>query len=227
MKSVPLQGIAGIDEAGRGPMIGPLVVCGLLLDQSQVVDIASIGVRDSKVLSASKRTALAEQITSLARSVVFKRITASEIDGLRQQGINLNEIELRAFASVAKELRPLELYVDAADVNQGRFGTNIGIRSGLHELGCRIVSEHKADSKYAVVSAASILAKVERDRIIEELKKTHGDLGSGYPSDPKTVAFVKSFIDEGRALPDIVRVTWESVTKLGYSTGTVQTQLDY
>jgi ribonuclease HII len=185
-----------------------------------------MGVKDSKVLSARRRTALAEQILPLAKAVAFEKISAKDIDGLRREGVNLNEIELRAFVSVARELAPLELYVDAADVNQTRFGTNIGIRTGLQEQGCRIVSEHKADSKYAIVSAASILAKVERDRIIEELHVTYGDFGSGYPSDSKSIAFVQSFIEVNNVLPDIVRTTWESVTKLGYNGGTVQTRLD-
>ena len=208
-----LQGIAGIDEAGRGPMIGPMVICGVLLDSEKMDVLKSIGAKDSKMLTPSRRMKLKGEIENIAKKVVLRRVSAQDIDA-RRRHTTLNEIEVTEFAAIAKALKPDELYLDAADVIPGRFGEKIGKLSGLASLGTKIVSEHKADSKYQIVSAASILAKVERDRIIEQLHETYGDFGSGYPNDPKTVKFVKTIVQKGQKLPVIVRKSWDSVRKI-------------
>ena len=216
--------IAGIDEAGRGPMIGPMVVCGVLMREDRLDDLIGLGVRDSKTLSAKKREEHAKVIKEIADMIVLETISASEIDNLRKR-ITLNEIEVRAFVSIVKKLRPQEVYMDAADVNAERFGETIATRSGLSKTKCRFVSEHKADVKYPVVSAASIIAKVERDRIISSLHEDYGDFGSGYPSDSKTVQSVQDWALKGN-LPNIVRMSWESVERIMNDAKTQQSTLD-
>jgi ribonuclease HII len=203
--------IAGVDEAGRGPMIGPMVVCGILVDASRLSAFKLLGVKDSKMLSPRRRSELAVSIRDLADKIILRTISARSIDTLRRHGSTMNEIEVRAFASVVRGLDPDIAYLDAADVNAERFGDHVGTRSGSI---CKIVSEHQADSKYAVVSAASIIAKVERDTAIERLHRKHGDFGSGYPSDSVTVDFVQKLIREGGELPDFIRATWKSVSVL-------------
>jgi ribonuclease HII len=225
-KNKSLEGIAGIDEAGRGPMLGPMVICGILFKMEDIPKLNEMGARDSKVLTTKKRKALAGPIRNLAHKVALRVISASEIDQLRSRGITLNEIEVRAFVSIAEELQPAELYLDAADVLAERFGDEIGERSGLSRVGCRIVSEHKADSKYEVVSAASIIAKVERDETVSRLSMKHGDLGSGYPNDPKTVDFVRKLVKEGKKLPNFVRKSWDSVKRIIEEEESVQTTLN-
>ncbi|MFX1367727.1 MAG: ribonuclease HII [Promethearchaeota archaeon] len=225
-KSRPLEGIAGIDEAGRGPMIGPMIVCGILFKLEDIPKLNELGARDSKLLTAKNRRALAGPIRDISRKVALRAIPASEIDQLRGRGVTLNEIEVRAFVSVAEELQPRELYLDAADVLAERFGKEIGERSGLSAAGCRIVSEHKADSKYEVVSAASIIAKVERDEAISRLIMEHGDLGSGYPNDPKTVDFVRNLVRSGEELPSFVRKSWDSVKRIIEENDSVQATLN-
>ena len=111
-------------------------------------------------------------------------------------------------------LRPKTAYLDAADVNAKRFGESIGARSGLTALGCEIISEHKADSKYPIVSAASIIAKEERERIISELHLKYEDFGSGYPTDPKSKEYIRKMVMTGSELPPIIRRSWESVRKV-------------
>ena len=209
-----LRGIAGIDEAGRGPLIGPLVVCGVLFEQETIHDLNGLRVKDSKMLTLRRRTQLLEPIKGLASKIELRSISASEIDRLRGQKVNLNEIEVRAFVSIAKALKPSLLYLDAVDVKAQRFGIAVSERSGLSTLGCKVVSEHKADSKYPVVSAASIVAKVERDKAIKLLHEEFGDFGSGYPSDPKTIEFVRGFLSDTGELPNIVRHSWESVNRI-------------
>ena len=221
-----LQGIAGVDEAGRGPMIGPLVVCGVLVDSDKLDTMSKLGIRDSKTLSAKRRESLDNEIRQIAFKIEIELIKASEIDSLRSKKINLNEIEVRAFVKVVKKLRPAELYLDAADVKAERFGSVIGERSGLRSIGCKIISEHKADSKYTIVAAASIVAKVKRDSMIQDLHTKYGDFGSGYPSDPKSIKFVQQFIQSGEKLPDIIRSSWKSISRIARDCDTKQTTLE-
>ncbi len=208
-----LHGTAGIDEAGRGPMIGPMVICGILMDSQKLYELKKIGARDSKTLSHPQRLRLKEKIESLASRILIRTVSASDIDRLRQK-TTLNEVEVEEFATIAKELKPQKIYLDAADVRADRFGERVGALSGLASRGTIIVSEHKADSKYPIVSAASIIAKVERDSRISEYHKKYGDFGSGYPTDPKTVTFVRDLVRNRQKLPPIVRKSWDSVRKI-------------
>lgn len=220
-----LKGIAGIDEAGRGPMIGPMVICGVLVDSERLPELVKIGARDSKTLSHSRRLKLKEKIELVAAKIEIRSVSAADIDRLRKR-TTLNEIEVKEFASIAKALRPQELYLDAADVKADRFGEKVGNLSGLASKVAVIVSEHKADSKYPIVSAASIIAKVERDHVISEYHKKYGDFGSGYPSDPKTIDFVKNLVRNGKELPPIIRKSWDSVRRILDEESTEQSTLD-
>ncbi|MGD9394834.1 MAG: ribonuclease HII [Candidatus Thorarchaeota archaeon] len=220
-----LRGIAGIDEAGRGPMVGPMVICGILVDSETLHKLAKIGVKDSKILSHSRRLKLKEKIEQVVSKVLIRSVSASEIDRLRKR-TTLNEIEVREFVAIVKALKPQEIYLDAADVNANRFGEKVGNLSGLASKGALIISEHRADAKYPIVSAASIIAKVERDLVIGEYHKKYGDFGSGYPSDPKTVDFVRDLVRNNQKLPSIVRKSWDSVKKIIENESTEQSKLD-
>jgi len=219
-----LKGIAGIDEAGRGPMIGPMVICGVLIDSEKLPKLEKIGAKDSKTLSHSRRLKLKKQIENIASKIEIRTVSAAEIDRLRKR-TTLNEIEVAEFAFIAKKLKPKEIYLDAADVKADRFGEKIGRLSGLASKGALIVSKHKADSIYPIVSAASIIAKVERDSVISEFHKRYGDFGSGYPSDPKTVRFVSELVKSNKKLPPIVRKSWDSVRKILDEESSEQTTL--
>ncbi|MFX1261372.1 MAG: ribonuclease HII [Promethearchaeota archaeon] len=225
-KGSVLRGVAGIDEAGRGPMIGPLVVAGVLVHETELPRLAASGVRDSKTLSPKRRATLAELIAGIVDKTEIRVISAAEIDGLRGRGVSLNEIEVQQFVSVLSKLSPKTAYLDAADVKADRFGDVIGDRSGLTLLGCKIISEHKADSKFPIVSAASIIAKEERERIVASLHQEYGNFGSGYPSDPNSVDFIRKLIEDGDELPSIVRKSWESVRRLQEDAETTQQSLD-
>ncbi|MGY5874814.1 MAG: ribonuclease HII [Candidatus Thorarchaeota archaeon] len=220
-----LSGIAGIDEAGRGPVMGPMVVCGVLVTPENLRKIGETGARDSKVMTPRKRTQLSTVIRNLAQDIAIESVTAADIDYLRNHQ-TMNEIEVDLFVKIVKRLRPKEVYLDAADVKADRFGRNVGEGSGLLSFGCKIVSEHKADAKYPIVSAASIIAKVERDRIIETLHGKFGNFGSGYPSDPKTVEYLEGYIAEGKELPYFVRRSWASVKNLEKKYDRNQSRLD-
>ena len=220
-----LNGIAGIDEAGRGPMLGPMVICGILVDSNRLHELVEIGAKDSKTLTHKRRLILKEKIEKVTTKIEIRTVSAADIDRLRKR-TTLNEIEVEEFASIAKALNPKEIYLDAADVIAERFGTKVGKLSGIDAKGALIVSEHKADSKYPIVSAASIIAKVERDHAIENFHKKYGDFGSGYPNDPKTVKFVRNLIRNGEKLPPIIRKSWKSVSRMIDEESTDQTKLD-
>ena len=220
-----LRGIAGVDEAGRGPMIGPMVICGILVDSDRLHELVEIGAKDSKTLTHKRRLLLKEKIENITAKVEIRTVSATDIDRLRKR-TTLNEIEVTEFASIAKALNPKEIYLDAADVKAERFGSKIGELSGIASKGAKIVSEHKADAKYPIVSAASIIAKVERDLTIERFHKKHGDFGSGYPNDPKTIKFVRKLVRNGEKLPIFIRKSWESVRRIVVEESTDQTRLD-
>lgn len=206
--------ICGIDDAGRGPVIGPLVIAGVLVDEGGLLKLISLGVRDSKTLSPESRRRLADEILKIVRDHRVVRVSPSEIDYVVERGRRLNRLnrlEARVMASIIRDLKPDVAYVDASDMLPGRFKQHIA-----EELPFRveIVSEHKADETYPVVSAASIIAKVERDREIEKLKRKYGDLGSGYAADPKTLSFLREWIRKHGEYPDFVRKSWRTARRI-------------
>ena len=195
--------ICGIDEAGKGPVLGPMVAAGVLVSDDE--DLSSLGIRDSKQLSAKKREVIFEEICASYKTAVVVKSPA-EID-VRE--CTMNQFTVFLHAEVLRTLSPDRVYLDACDVNAERFGVNVLSASGID---AEVVSEHKADARYAVVGAASIVAKVTRDRIIDELRLEFGEIGSGYPSDAKTVAFLTDYITEHGAPPSCARKSWQTVS---------------
>lgn len=199
----------GIDEAGRGPVIGSMFVAGIVNFEG----LEEMGVKDSKRLSPAKRAYLAERIEEATEFYVVE-LTASEIDKGRKRH-TLNEITVELFSKVIKHFRPDRAFVDAADVNPERFATRLRSNCEAERAGAiEIISECKADERYPVVSAASIIAKVHRDRSIRELEaKIGAEIGSGYPADPKTVQFLKELLKEREMddLPYYVRQSWKTI----------------
>ncbi|MDQ1280339.1 MAG: ribonuclease [Thermoproteota archaeon] len=202
--------IAGVDDAGRGPVIGPLVIAGILIDDNQSSVLQALGVKDSKVLTPNKRIHLFPQILGLAQKYAIVELSPSEVDKIVFEGKKLhrlNWLEAKAMAEVIGKLIPEVAYVDASDVVEERFGQQI---SELLPSQIKIVSEHQADANYPVVSAASIIAKVHRDKFVSNLRDVYGDFGSGYPCDPKTKQFLSNWIRDERPLPDFVRKSWKT-----------------
>jgi len=206
--------VAGVDDAGRGPAIGPLVIAGVAMPEEELEKLKSIGVKDSKALTPSRRRSLAEVIKKTVTRYHIESVSPSEIDKVVFQARKfhkLNRLEAHVMARVITILRPDVAYVDASDILEERFKEYI--EEKLTVPVC-IISEHKADQKYPIVSAASILAKVERDTAVERLCEKYGDFGSGYITDPKTVAFLKKWIERFGSYPDFVRKSWKPVKKL-------------
>ena len=204
--------ICGIDEAGRGPVLGPMVLCGLCIQVSKLAILEDIGVKDSKKLSAKKRTMLAEKIRSNNFRYKIIEISVKEIDQREKNKITLNRLEEFKMADIINDLKPDIIYIDAADVNEKRFGDSI--LNLLQYKPRKIIAKHKADDLYPIVSAASILAKFQRDKIIEEYKKIYGEIGSGYTSDQRTTDFLRGWIIKNKRPPPIARKSWETTQKI-------------
>lgn len=201
--------ILGIDEAGRGSVLGPLVIAGVVVPDKMEKVLERMGVKDSKRLAPHRRTILSRKLKKMFDYEIVV-ISAREIDEMRAEGINLNEIEKNAMESILFKIKPEKAIVDAVDVKAERFQDNL-----CKDTGVNVVAEHKADDRYIEVSAASIIAKAERDSQIAEINKEFiksGGIGSGYPSDPKTKEFLTNYTyDE---MPDFVRRSWATVAKM-------------
>ncbi|MCW4049669.1 MAG: ribonuclease HII [Candidatus Bathyarchaeota archaeon] len=205
--------VAGIDEAGRGCVMGPLVIAGAVFDEKKVPNLTEIGVKDSKKLSKRRRESLVAEIKELALDYTYFELSPSSIDKVVFRNVplrKLNYLEAMAMASIVRTLHPDSAYVDPCDVDSQRVADQI---QSVLKFNVDITCEPKADQKYAVTGAASILAKVKRDQSIEELKAQHGDFGSGYPSDRKTAAFIEDWFRENDECPPWMRASWSTVRK--------------
>jgi len=206
--------IAGVDDSGRGSVLGPLVIAGVCIDKNNLKQLIEIGVKDSKLLSSYRRAKLYYQIIDLVDDVSLVKLTPKQIDMYVLKGKKykkLNYLEAISMAQVIQSLDADIVYVDASDVNVERFKQNI-----LKYLKKKIdlVSVHNADRIFPIVSAASIVAKVNRDNDISELAEKFGSIGSGYPSDHQTQDFLKNWLREYRDPPPFARRSWKTIKKL-------------
>jgi len=200
--------LCGIDEAGRGPVLGPMVVAGVLVESD--APLRQLNVRDSKKLTPERREALAPEIMKISKYEVVV-VSAEDIDAMRSE-MSLNDFEARIFAGIIEKLKPDTAYVDAADVDEIEFKK--AILNAMHQP-VDIVSKHQADELFPVVSAASILAKVRRDAEVKKIEAEFGrPIGSGYPSDQVTINFLEEWLKEKGTLPPHCRMTWDTSKKL-------------
>lgn len=203
--------LLGVDEAGKGPVIGSMFVAGFVVDESKLFDLAAMGVRDSKQLSPARREALARKLYALADDQYILEVAPNVIDELRQV-MTMNDIMVRCFSSVVSKLSAGRAILDAADVNAQRFGVRVKSLSGTS---MEIVAEHKADENHHVVGAASILAKVRRDQSIRDLERSiNCKIGSGYPADQDTIDFLSRWTKEHKELPPFARHSWATARNI-------------
>jgi ribonuclease HII len=200
--------ILGVEEAGRGPVIGPMVMVGVLFDKDDDQKLIDMGVKDSKLLTPKKREDLFEKIKAIAKNHVILVVSSKEIDdALNSPDTNLNWLEAEKSAEIINYIKPIpeEVILDCPSNNPKAYTAYI--KKHL-DVEVKLRAEHKADFNYPIVGAASILAKVTRDRCIEKIKKDIGvDFGSGYPADPVTNDFLKK---NWNKYPEIFRKTWAS-----------------
>lgn len=197
----------GIDEAGRGSLLGPLVVAGVVVDEEGEKALKKMGVKDSKKLTPKRREELAPKIEAVAKSVLVMRVQPCRIDKLRSEGINLDKIEAIKMAEIISMSDADSVYVDSLTNNPKKFMRLI--MENMNGKNPEMNVENYADETYPVVSAASIVAKVERDASIQEIKNNvKVDFGVGYSHDERTVNYVKKLIQTRKPLPSFVRQSW-------------------
>jgi ribonuclease HII len=212
--------IGGIDEAGRGPCFGPMTMSIVVVEQKQEIGLKEEGVKDSKDILPKKRDLLFPKVKEAAIEHHTLVVSAVEINDLMVRD-NLNEIEAIKVAEVINKLKTQVdvIYIDSPDPTPGKYEKRIRKYLNEDKQKINIVAENKADSKYVVVGAASILAKVTRDQEIEKIKETYGDFGSGYPSDPKTKKYLVEYVEREKKLPPFSRIFWSTCKKLIDVTG--------
>ncbi|MGQ9719000.1 MAG: ribonuclease HII [Nitrososphaerales archaeon] len=206
--------VAGVDDAGRGSMLGPLVIAGVCLVDDKLESLTEMGVRDSKLLSPNRREVLYQKIVDISDRVSLIKLAPEIIDDYVSKGKKYKKLNYLEAVSMARVIEPLGaeiVYVDASDVDVERFKQDI---LGALERRVEIVSAHHADRIYPLVSAASIVAKVNRDRELSKLADKYGSIGSGYPADARTIEFLKQWIKEHRELPPFARKSWKTVRRL-------------
>lgn len=200
---------AGIDEAGRGPVFGPIVVAGVAVEDD--APLRELGVKDSKKLTPAARETLAPRIKRISKWHVVV-LHAEELN-VRMARQTLNDIEVDAFGDVARRIGAADYFLDAADTDEERFGRQVALRAEMPTE--RFVSKHKGDDLFPVCSAASILAKVTRDREVRHLERVLQSelampLGSGYPTDPLTITFLTEYAKRFGHLPVNTRKHWST-----------------
>ena len=202
--------VLGVDEAGRGAVIGPLVVAGVLAEGGSEGKLRSLGARDSKSIPREKRK---EILCGIVREALGARVVVigpAEID--RE---SLTQLELEAVASLIAYLRPHEVVLDSPVHPKAIPGFLRRLVGLLGENGVplprRIDIRPRADTSSPVVGAASILAKVTRDAYVAYLRRRYGDFGWGYPGEGKALEFLLSWWREHGSLPPICRRRWSTV----------------
>jgi ribonuclease HII len=202
--------IVGVDEAGRGPVLGPLVMVAIAMKEGELKKLEWLGVKDSKLLSSSVREELFERIHEVVHDFRIEVIEPDAIDlSLKDPSTNLNWLEAETCARMVSELDPDTIIIDCPSTNIPAYTDFLRQRLSLAvREKAKLVVEHKADANYVVASAASVVAKVIRDRAVDRIKNEIGiDCGSGYTSDPKTQEFLAKYHDK---YPELFRKGWQS-----------------
>jgi len=200
--------ILGIDEAGRGPVIGPMVIAGYCIEEEKIELLKSLGVKDSKELTRKQREDIYNEIIRLTDKYKYIIIDPKTIDYYVYKN-KLNYLELENMIKIIEEIKPDKVIIDSPIVNIKKVIEYI--KSNL-KINIELVVENKADKNYPVVSAASIIAKVIRDKEIDKIKeKTNIDFGSGYPSDERTIKAIK---ENYEILKDYIRESWITIKKI-------------
>ena len=200
--------VCGIDEAGRGSFVGPMAIAGVAVDDARLDMLQKAGVRDSKTLSPQARGRLHDTILENCTAYVVRRVRPQTIDN-SVVFHGLSDLELHRMAGIIRTIRADTYYVDSCYADAELFGRRLAEMAGSRG----VHSHTKADSKYTVVAAASILAKVARDRSISYIRRRH-PVGSGYPGDAKTAAYVRDVYHATGKFPDFARRSWYTACRI-------------
>lgn len=204
----------GIDEAGRGCVLGPMVVAALSLPREGEKQLEGLGICDSKKITRSRREKLFDTLYELEEVVIqIKEISADEIN----RG-NLNQLTKDAVCYFAQGAPGGTIFLDVPAPPRGVETYLQQIRDQAGSEAHEITGDNKGEDRFPVVAAASIIAKVHRDRCLDSFRDGEMPFGSGYPSDPKTRSFLEEILRSNAPMPSFVRTRWKTVAKLRQQT---------
>ncbi len=205
--------LLGIDEAGRGPVIGPLVIAGVEINKNRVSLLEELNIKDSKELSFLQINTLFHKIVDVSDNVYVEIISNEMLNHLMRYK-TLNEIEFDVCCEIISKSTPTKVFVDSFFSNTAKLEEMFKSKFPSIDF----IVEHKADSKYLVVGAASIVAKYYRESEMEKIRKIYkekyGDIGSGYSSDIRSVEFIERYYKEHKKFPREVRERWYTIERI-------------
>ena len=204
--------IVGVDESGRGPVLGPLVMAALAFKEEDIKKLEWLGVKDSKLLSREAREELFDRIREVVYDFRIEVIEPDAIDLSVNGSSNLNWLEADTSARLVSQMEPDKIIVDCPSVNIPAYTNFFKSKLEGKSQEAELLVEHKADFNYIVVAAASVIAKVIRDRSVEHIKtEIKIDFGSGYLTDPKTQVFLNKYHEEHS---ELFRKSWKSYSRI-------------
>ena len=207
--------ILGVDEAGRGCVIGPLVMCGFEVEEDDAVfEQVKSQLKDSKQLSKKRREQLYGYLKKEVNAKVIMQIVQPEELNRQMAEMSLNDIEERCALNIVASSDADEVYIDCFSAKKN-FREDFVRKANIDK---KFFIEFKADSRYKIVSAASIVAKVVRDSYIKKINEKYAGfgfvVGSGYPADETTIIFLKQYFEKFKKMPEEVRTKWKTVQNI-------------
>ncbi|KAL7072102.1 hypothetical protein ACQ4LE_008775 [Meloidogyne hapla] len=210
--------ILGIDETGRGPVLGPMVYGCAIVFADKKEELKSLGVKDSKMLSRLQREKViinmeTSEFITYSLCVVHPRTISAHMQ--RRARLSLNEISHNCIIGLIQNALQRgiciqEVFVDLVGSKEETF--QHFLQSNFPSL--KITVSKKADFIFPIVGAASIFAKVTRDRRVSNLQDSTSEIGSGYPSDPTTKCYISKNLNPLFGFPSLVRFSWQTIEKL-------------
>ncbi len=204
--------LCGIDEAGKGPILGPLVLAAVAIEEKNLKKLESLpNLKDSKLLTPKQREILFKEIIKLAKIYKILTINPNEIDEAidGENELNLNWLEAQKSAQLINELNPDHVFIDCPSPNIPAYTAYL---QNIIDTKTEIICKHKAETLFKLVAAASILAKVTRDKEIKEIQKNIKEkIGSGYLTDKITQEFLQNNYQQ---YPNIIRKSWITYKRL-------------
>ncbi|NHJ46824.1 MAG: ribonuclease HII [Asgard group archaeon] len=210
--------VVGADEAGRGLIIGPMVIGACAINDEILQKFTSIGIKDSKKYSSHQKLMTHANLVkkeSLAWSV--KILHADVLTNFNKNGMTMDEAEAytfyRALEEIIKKVPKIDEYqVDNFQAKK-KLKSLITDNPKMKNISLKVLP--RADLQYPAVSAGSLLARGQSLTELDKIRKQHGNFGSGSTNDKRTINWLKQYYIQNKSWPKkIVRVYWKTIDRI-------------